>query len=255
MSSRQKKSWPVSPALYDRSYFLGSCGGHELYRESRGALLDERLSIILQMAGVGPGMSVLDLGCGRGELVRHCMEAGAKVWGVDLSWEAIRISRETLGGSLGRAGLCLAHCRHLPFGDGLLHRVLLSDILEHLTREELRGAVREVHRVLRPGGLVVFHTFPNRWFYNLFYPLKRLFWDIPRGKAGPRNPRSHYEKILHVQELSPWGLRKNFRPWFRIRMWCAHRSRWDPQTRRFRARGGPLALLREPELWGMAWKR
>ncbi len=250
----------MSQEPYDRTYFLEACGGHELYRESKGALLDDRLSIVLQLTRVRAGMRILDLGCGRGELVRHLAEAGAEVWGVDSSQEAIGISSETLrsspmGGILPRAGLCKAKGSGLPFGHGVFQRVLLSDVLEHLSREELRMTLQEVHRVLGPGGLVVFHTFPNKWFYELFYPLKRLFWDKIRGQAGPSDPRTHYEKLLHLQELSPWSLWRSFRPWFRLRLWCSHRSRWDNKTGRFKPRGGPLALLREPEIWGLAWKR
>ncbi len=250
----------VSHEPYNRSYFLEACGGHELYKESGGALLDERLSIVFELAQISSGMRVLDLGCGRGELVRHSAEAGALTWGVDLSQEAIRISKETLLGScqdkiLQRAGLCKAKGSCLPFPPGSFHRVLLSDILEHLSKEELKRTLKEVHRVLSPDGMVVFHTFPNKWFYSLFYPLKRLFGDKIKGQAGPRNPRTYYERLLHLQELSPWSVWRSFRGGFKIKLWCSHRSRWDSRKRKFRSRGGPLGLLREPELWGMAWKR
>lgn len=250
----------MSRELYDRPYFLEACGGHEIYKESGGALLDQRLSIVFQLAEIAPGMRVLDLGCGRGELARHSAEAGALTWGVDLSEEAIRISKETLSrsshcGIFQRAGLCKAKGSSLPFASGSFDRVLLSDILEHLSKEELKSTLGEVHRVLSPEGMVVFHTFPNKWFYGLFYPLKRLFWDKFRGLAGPRDPRTYYERLLHIQELSPWSVWRCFRGGFKIRLWCSHRSRWDSRKRRFKARGRCLALLREPELWGIAWKK
>lgn len=250
----------MSLGLYDRSYFLGACGGHELYKESGGGLLDQRLSIVLELADIKPGMRLLDLGCGRGELVRHSAEAGAVVWGVDWSEEAIQISRETLSASsyngiIQRAGLCRAKGNSLPFSPGSFHRILLSDILEHLSKEELKTTLWEVHRVLRADGLVVFHTFPNKWFYNFFYPLKRLFWDKIKAHPGPRNPRTLYERLLHLQELSPWSVWRNFRPGFKVKIWCSHRSRWDSRKRRFRVKGGPLALFKEPELWGLAWKK
>lgn len=249
----------VSHELYNRSYFLEACGGHELYKESGGERLDQRLSIIFQLADLRPGIRVLDLGCGRGELVRHSAETGALVWGMDSSGEALQVSKETLFGSshkgiIQRAALCKARGHRLPFTTGSLDRVLLSDILEHLSQEELKSTLGEVSRVLRSDGLVVFHTFPNRWFYILFYPLKRLFWDRPRGKAGPRNPRSRYERLLHLQELSPWSVWRSFRPSFKIKLWCSHRSRWDPRKGKFRTRGGPLALFIEPEIWGVAWR-
>lgn len=259
ITKRKIQSGVVSPHLYDCDYLLGNCGGYRLYRESKGALLDERLSILFRMADVRPGMLVLDVGCGRGELLRHLVEGGALAWGLDFSREALEISKETLGAAdpscFNRALLCEANAQRLPFGSGLFHRVILSDILEHLTPAQLRFTIAEVHRVLAANGLVLFHTFPNRWFYEIFYPLKRLLWDRPRGVAGPRNPRTHYERVLHVQELSPWDILRNFRARFKVRIWCAHRSRWNQGTAMFKRRLGPLALLMEPEVWGIAWKR
>ena len=249
----------LEPRLYDQIYFLEHCGGHEIYAESRGERLDARLSVILQMARIEPGMRVLDVGCGRGEMVRHAAQMGAVAWGLDFSTEALAISRETVlqapRDTQDQAGLCRARAGRLPFADGSLHRVFLSDILEHLIPAELQAMLREGHRVLRRDGRVIFHTFPNRWFYNIHYPLRRLLWDALQGKAGPRNPRSDYERLMHVNELSPFGVLRAFRPFFSVRLWCAHRDHWDWATGRFRRGEMPHDWLTQPEIWGVGVKR
>ncbi len=204
-------------------------------------------------------MNLLDLGCGRGELVRRSAEAGALVWGIDLSREALSISGETLDEMAGedrqRAGLASAGAGRLPFCRGAFDRVLLSDIMEHLAPVELEGMLREVHRVLGPDGRVVFHTFPNRWFYDIYYPLKRLLWDGTHGRAGPRDPRTSYEKLMHVNELSPRALTRALRPRFAAEIWCVHRNHWDPAAGRFRKGRSPLDWFAQPEIWGVAVKR
>jgi SAM-dependent methyltransferase len=249
----------VKPDLYDRTYFLGHCGGHEVYAESQGERLDARLSVILQMGRIQSGMRILDLGCGRGELVRHAAQMGAVVWGLDLSQEALGISKATLSQASesvqGRTGLCMASAGRLPFRDRSFHRILLSDILEHLNPAELKQMLGEVHRVSRMDGRVVFHTFPNGWFYNIYYPLRRLLWDAPQGKAGPRNPRTHYERVMHVNELSPLGLMNSFRRLFSMRLWCARRNDWDSRASRFRRGRLPHDWLAQPEIWGVGEKR
>ncbi len=179
--------------------------------------------------------------------------------GVDLSRDALDISRETIGCAIPEKGaipgLVRGSADLLPFRDRCFDRVLLSDILEHLFPAQMRRTLKEVHRVLREDGLVIFHTFPNRWFYSVYYPLRMLLWDLPLGKAGPRDPRTRYERSMHVNELSPWGLVKAMRPFFHVRISCAHRSRWDKGRCRFRGGRGPLDWLREPEIWGWASRR
>ncbi len=257
--------WPtraqtqLEPQLYDQIYFLEHCGGHEIYAESRGSRLDTRLSVILQMARIQPGTRVLDVGCGRGEMVRHAAQMGAVAWGLDFSTEALAISRETVlqapRDTQNQAGLCRATAIKIPFMDGCFHRVFLSDILEHLIPAEVQAMLREVHRVLRREGRVIFHTFPNRWFYDIHYPLRRLLWDALQGKAGPRNPRSDYERLMHVNELSPFAVLMAFRTFFSVRLWCAHRDYWDPRAERFRRGRRPQDWLAQPEIWGVGMKR
>lgn len=261
--SKGKKHLPpnpkVDPAFYDEEYFLWHCGGHEVFRESKGALLDERLQIMLELVQVKPEMRILDVGCGRGELVRHLSSMGARVWGLDFSAHALKMSKNTIGqGDEKRplpAGLCRGNCTHLPFAGGTFDRVILSDILEHLGPRDLAQTIEEVRRVIKSSGKVIFHTFPNRWFYSLYYPLKRLLWDVPRGKAGPRNPRTHFEKLMHIQELSPLGIMRYFKPWFRVRIFPAHRSKWDRRKGAFSIRCLPFALFKEPEIWGTGTPR
>jgi len=250
---------PIPAERYSRLYYLHHCGGHEAFQRSKGEELDVRLRIVLHLARISPGMCILDVGCGRGELVLHGAKVGASVWGMDYAWEALRISKGILrgpaGATRGRTGLLQGNAVRLPFKDKVFHRVLLSDLLEHLTREEMDETILEVHRVLRDDGRIVFHTFPNRWFYDVYYPLRRMFWDLPRGRAGPKDPRTHYERRLHAHELSPWELRRALGKGFHLRMWCAHRSLWSQQRGSFQRRWAWLSWIKEPEIWGVGVKR
>jgi ubiquinone/menaquinone biosynthesis C-methylase UbiE len=252
----QMKGEAPDADLYSRQYFLSHCGGHETYRESFGEKLDSRLSVLWAMSCTRPGMRVLDIGCGRGELARRAGCAGALCWALDLSEEALEITRETLSHAPQRARRMVVPVRgdasSLPFEGRSFDRVMLSDILEHLPYETMKMMLREVHRVLRPDGMAVFHTFPNRWFYDFHYPVLRAFLKWAKGLAPPRDPRSHYERLLHVNELSPLDLRRAFGECFSVRIWCAHRRRWRPQGGTFGRRWSILGLFTEPEIWGQA---
>ncbi|MBE9472464.1 MAG: methyltransferase domain-containing protein, partial [Chloroflexi bacterium] len=95
---------PVCPERYDEAYFLGSCEGYTEFIASEGAHLSRRLSQAFEVAEVAPGMRVLDVGCGRGEILRHCARLGAQACGVDyapvaprVAWEVAMADEETRG--------------------------------------------------------------------------------------------------------------------------------------------------------------
>jgi len=97
--------------------------------------------------GAGSGR-VLDAGCGTGNNLIHLGRRGSAV-GVDLSEEALRFCRgrgvTTVGGNL----------LQLPFRDGSFDCVTSFDVLYHRWVTDDRGAVAELARVLRPGGLLL----------------------------------------------------------------------------------------------------
>src|SRR3990172_1763304 len=89
---------PASPSLpstlYTEDYFLTACEGYEEFVESHGEHLSRRLTAAFDVASVEPGMRVLDVGCGRGEILRHCAQLGARAHGIDYADVAARISRD-----------------------------------------------------------------------------------------------------------------------------------------------------------------
>jgi SAM-dependent methyltransferase len=102
-----------------------------------------------------PNHLLLDLGAGAG-LVRQMNFRGmaAHVTGLDLD-PRVKSNPYLNTGIVGDAS-------KLPFADGSFDIVISDNVLEHL-REPIH-AIREVHRVLRPGGLFLAKT-PNRWHY------------------------------------------------------------------------------------------
>lgn len=120
------------------------------------------LTVRFDRLGLQPGDKLLDLGAGLG---RHAFEArrlGAQVVAVDRSADDIRKTASTLVAmemdpseglpSSGRAGVGVADALSLPFGDGTFDRVITSEVLEHIPDD--RGAMAEITRVLRPGGVL-----------------------------------------------------------------------------------------------------
>ncbi|MCL2148093.1 MAG: methyltransferase domain-containing protein [Methanomassiliicoccaceae archaeon] len=105
---------------------------------------------------IPPGSKVLDMGCGTGKTTAALVKMGMEVTGLDFSPTAIS---RCIGDFGDRARFVLAECSRMPFPDGHFDAVVAVHVLEHLDDTELAGAVREVRRVLAPGGLALVRAF------------------------------------------------------------------------------------------------
>lgn len=203
----------VSPDAYSERYFLEACAGHEQWVGSDGRELDPRYAGALTVAQLRPGEVVLDVGCGRGELLVAALAAGARrAIGVEYASAAIGLARHTIAAhdEGDRATVLLADARSLPLGDAEVDLVTMLDVVEHLSPAELASSLGEARRVLRPGGRLLIHTLPNRLIYDVTYRLQRLA-RRRRRRDWPRDPRNDYEREMHVNEQTCGSLRRSLR--------------------------------------------
>jgi tellurite methyltransferase len=104
------------------------------------------------------GMRVLDAGCGAGRNLVYLLRAGFDVWGVDESADAIaRVRRlaSSLTPQLGPERFRVERVDAMSFDDGSMDVVMSSAVLHFAHDEEHWWAmVREMWRVLKPGGLL-----------------------------------------------------------------------------------------------------
>ncbi|MGA8297568.1 MAG: class I SAM-dependent methyltransferase [Acidimicrobiales bacterium] len=180
------------------------------------------LTIDLDRAQIDKGLRVLDLGCGSGRHSFAALKRGADVVALDRSRAEIDSVIEMTAamdeaGEIDRSvvrAAVVADIGRLPFASSSFDRVFASEVFEHLSDDA--QAMREVARIVRPGGLVavtVPRAGPERanWAVSSAYHgvegghiriyRRRDLLRLLRG-VGLRVLGSHHEHALH----SPYWL-------------------------------------------------
>lgn len=131
------------------------------------------------------GDTVLDLGCGEGRhVISAYVEGDVHSVGVDLSLDDLRTTRAKFSdfaepdNSAKSFGLSSANALELPFADNSFDKVICSEVLEHIP--DYQGALREIQRVLKPGGLFC-ASVPRRWPEKICWALSEGYYNVPGG--------------------------------------------------------------------------
>lgn len=183
------------------------------YNDSKPVTLNaqnlvSRRRFALQMleTKVSQGSNILDIGCGTGHLAGELMQRGYAAWGVDLSEAMVEYAREHYNRDRFRVG----DIEQIPFPDNTFDAVMCLGVMEYLEKDE--PALREMWRVLKPGGRAVITT-PNivcPFFHmdmavlkmrKVARPLVRLYRHRVRGKPLPRN--GELPQVIHRRYYHP----------------------------------------------------
>jgi SAM-dependent methyltransferase len=117
----------------------------------------QALAVEILDRSISPGGNVLDAGCGPGELMKLLVNQ-YRIIGIDVSDRAVTVA--------GRGGLFFVvrgDLQDLPFAQDCFDAVVSLDVLYHADIRDDRCALREIRRVLRPGGWLILNLPAYEW--------------------------------------------------------------------------------------------
>jgi ubiquinone/menaquinone biosynthesis C-methylase UbiE len=130
------------------------------------------------------GARLLEVGCGMGTDLLQFARGGALCVGVDLTPRSIAITRQRFALYRERVDLLIGDGEQLPFASDTLDVVYSNGVLHHTP--DTAGAIRELHRVLKPGGtakVMIYHKNSLNYWGEMMLHRGVLRGELLRGKS------------------------------------------------------------------------
>ena len=183
---KAREQWTHDPAgaVYGRGHEFGT---REFFDEVERHRYQEYAPWMPRVMGFDQfaGKRLLEVGCGMGTDLLQFARAGADVTGVDLTPRSVETSRHHLRLYEQTGDFALTDAERLPFADESFDVVYSNGVLHHTP--DTAGAVREVHRVLRPGGLarvMLYHRDSWHYWFEIILHRGLLRGHLLRGQSA-----------------------------------------------------------------------
>src|SRR5690348_9523603 len=199
---RAREQWGQDPcgAEFDREHELGTREFFDAIEKHRYA---EYAPWMPRVMGFDQfrGARLLEIGCGMGTDLLQFARGGARCTGIDLTPRSVEITRHRFRLYGADGSFMISDGEHLPFGDETFDVVYSNGVLHHTP--DTAGAIGEVHRVLRVGGVakvMLYHRNSLNYWVEIVLRRGLLGAEFLRGRSA--------EEIMgRVIEFSDHGAR------------------------------------------------
>jgi ubiquinone/menaquinone biosynthesis C-methylase UbiE len=158
-----------------------------------------RFAIEMIESKLAPGSKILDVGCGTGHLAAELARRGFDTWGTDLSAGMVDYARQHYNPDRFQ----VADIERIPFPDNYFDGIVCLGVMEYLGSDE--PALREMRRVLKPGGHAVITTpssicpffYMDRGLIRFRFAVRPLTGAIRRMLGGKQRPAQPFPRVQH----------------------------------------------------------
>ena len=214
------KFWNANPCA--TWYTSKKWGSKEFYRESEKLRYEKFHPHLKKTAGFKKwgGKSVLEIGVGIGMDAKQFAMHGAKYTGIDLTPNAVKITKQLFKTFNLKGKFLVADAEKLPFKNNSFDLVYSHGVLHHTPHTS--RAIREVYRVLKPGGQAIIMLYYKHSFHYLvdiciYRYLLRLGF-IKNSLQELLNEHSDGKGNPLSKVYSKKGMRKLFRRFHRVKI-------------------------------------
>ena len=183
---RAREQWSQDPcgAEYDREHELGT---REFFDSVERHRYTEYAAWMPQLMGFDKfrDARLLEIGCGMGTDLLQFARGGAHCIGIDLTPRSVEITRHRFRLYDAGGAFMISDGEHLPFRDESFDMVYSNGVLHHTP--DTAGAIREVHRVLRPGGtakVMLYHRNSLNYWIEIVLRRGVLGAEFLRGRSA-----------------------------------------------------------------------
>jgi SAM-dependent methyltransferase len=181
--------------VHDWKIATHAVGSPEFFAETEAYRFEKLhyLPLLVDFAGYR-GQKLLDVGCGLGNDLARFAQGGAVVTGVDLTPRAIELASANFAQRGLKGDFQVMNGEALGFPDASFDVVYCHTVL-HFTPDPER-MVREIHRVLKPGGLAILMTVNRRSWLFLLQRVMKVEIDYPDSPVFRRFAIPEFRDLL-----------------------------------------------------------
>jgi 2-polyprenyl-3-methyl-5-hydroxy-6-metoxy-1,4-benzoquinol methylase len=201
--------------IYD-SYYSEFLNNHKAVREINGFKVHVYNQIIFEYIEKKEqsGKTILDFGCGAGDLSLALNSIGYSVHGIDLSEHVLNIARSKIKAGKSNASIIFDNEDYFSLSNTYDY-ILFGDVIEHLSKNELEKILNKAFVLLAPGGEILINTpngrvdaYGNNLFWSMISKLYRLT-DKSEYRIHPTETdlSNAYYSQTHINVMYPHEIR------------------------------------------------